>query len=164
MDIDQAITGAINILPKGGQKPIITYYSGIEGIKKIYIDTLNLPAGEVIYAFLNPNEVHDALYNWLTSEYIAQRVKNGIQAHVFITDKHDSPRVARYKKLDDKENRITHIVESYNKPFECEVDIYGGKIAFINYNPKAEIMGIIINHPIIASTLKAFYLHYLWKI
>lgn len=144
-------------------KDLITYCHGVEGIINIYQDTLNLPPEEIIYAFLNPEDVHDEVYRWLTQEYIEKRVSKGIFAHVFVTNGHNSPRALKYKELDEKEKRITHFVESYDKPFECEVDIYGDKVAFINYNPKEPLFGIVINHPIIARTLKSFYLHYLWK-
>lgn len=163
MDITKIVSTAIQVSDEKDKEPILTYLEGIEGIKNIYLDTLKLPKGETIYAVLNPEKVHPEIYHWLTTDYVKLRVKKGIYAHVFVTGGQDSERTKLYKELDTKENRTTHIVEAYDKPFECEINIYGDKVAFINYNPKGKLVGIIIHHKIIVSTLKAFYLHYLWK-
>jgi hypothetical protein len=152
MKIPQIIGDAIQILTPDS-KPIVTYYHGISGIKEIYQDTLLLPPEEPIYAFLNPEEVHQEIYQWLTTTYINERIKKGIYANVFVTNGHHSPRALKYKEADKEEKRTTFFIESNNQPFECEIDIYGGKTAFINYNPKDTIVGIIINHPTITKSL-----------
>jgi len=167
MDIQKIVSEAIEIFSPNSKAPIVTFYSGVEGIKNIYLDTiktLSVSPDKTLYAFLNPEVVHEDIYKWLTTFYVDERVKNGIYAHVFISNKDKSQRSLKYKELDDKEKRTTYFVEDYDKPFESEVNIYDDKVAFINFNPKGEIAGVIIHHSLIASTLKAFYLHYMWKI
>jgi hypothetical protein len=122
-----------------------------------------LSSDQALYAFLNPEEVHDELYEWLTTVYVKERIKRGIIAHVYISNGKESLRAKKYMESDEAEKRVTHFVEDFGKPFECEVDIYGDKIAIINYNPKGELVGILIHHPVITATIKSFYLHYLWK-
>lgn len=162
MDIQKVISDAAAVYSKTSDEPIVTVYNGIEGIKEIYRDTLTVTSDQTIYAFLNPEDVNDELYQWLETVYIKERVSKNITAHVFVSDK-NSPRSKKYIETSDAGKRITQYVEDFGKPFECEVDIYGDKVALINYNPKGEITGMIIHHPVIANTIKSFYLHFFWK-
>ncbi len=163
MDIQKIIADAVEVYSKTSEKPIVTVYSGIEGVKEIYMDTLTSNPDEPIYAFLNPEDVSEDLYTWLDTVYVKERVKKNITANVFISNPKGG-NTKKYLNSSSEEKRITHYIEDFGKPFECEVDIYGDKVALINYNPKGEISGIVINHAIMASTIKSFYLHFLWKI
>jgi sugar-specific transcriptional regulator TrmB len=163
MNLQKVVADAVDLYTPTSSGPVVSVYSGIEGIKEIYLDTLKLSGDQMIYAFLNPEEVHKDIYSWLTTEYVKERVKRGIAAHVYISGKKDSDHAAKYMASDEAEKRTTHYVEDFGKPFECEVDIYGDKVALINYNPKDELMGIIIHHPIIVQTIRSFYLHFFWK-
>ncbi len=156
------VSDAVEVYSKTSKEPIVTVYNGIEGIKAIYLDTLALTPDQTIYAFLNPEDIDDELYKWLNDVYIKERVKRGITAHVFVSNK-DAPKSKKYLESSEEEKRIVQIVEDFGIPFECEVDIYGNKVALINYNPKGEISGMIIHHPVIANTIKSFYLHFFWK-
>lgn len=164
MTIQKVVSDAVEVFSKNSSAPIVTFYSGIEGIKQIYLDTLTISPEEPIYAFLNPEAVNDDIYQWLTTYYAAERARLGITAHVFISGDKESKRALDYQQHSDDELRITHFIESYGKPFESEVNIYGDKVAMISYNPNAEIVGVVINHPALVATLKSFYLHYLWKL
>jgi len=163
MDIQKIITEAVSIQAPNSTKPIITFYSGIEGIKNIYLDTLTIPPGEAIYAFLNPETTDPKIYSWLTEYYVKERIKKGIFAHVFVTGDQNSEKLKKYKEDDVVEKRTTYVVEDFGQPFRCEINIYLDKVALIDYTPNGEVIGILIQNETIASTLKAFYLHYLWK-
>lgn len=156
------VADAVEVYSKTSDKPIVTVFNGIEGVKNIYLDTLTIGSDEVIYAFLNPQDVNDEIYNWLDTIYAKKRAQKSIFAHVFITNK-NGERAKRYLDSSDGERRKVEYIEDFGKHFQCEVDIYGNKVAFINHNPAGEISGMIIDHPIIANTLKSFYLHFLWK-
>jgi len=147
-----------------GDNPLVQVYKGIEGIKEVYKDTLTLAPEDHLYAFLNPDNVHPDIYNWLTTDYVKERVEKNIHAVSFVSSKEKGSQGEAYKVNEKAELRETHFVDDFDFPFESEVIIYGGKIAFINFNPKAELVGIIINHPTIYETVKSFYLHYLWKV
>lgn len=163
MNIQKIVSDAVAVYSKTSKKPIVTVYSGIEGIKAIYMDTLTLSSNETIYALLNPEDIHPDILEWLKSYYIPERIKKNIDAHVFISNPKHLPLTAEYRKHDEERKRVTTFVEDFGKPFECEIDIYGDKVAMINYDPKDELGGIIIHHPALVRTIKSFYLHYLWK-
>jgi len=142
----------------------VRVFEGIDGIKQIYLDTLSLPPESTIYAFLSPDSVHPDIYSWLTTEYVIKRKEKKLFAHVFVTSDIPSTNIAAYTAKDADEYRQTHIIPTEKTAFSCEIDIYGDKVAMINYNPNGKIMGVIIDHPMIAQTIKSLYLHYYWKL
>lgn len=134
------------------EKPIVTTFEGVEGLKKIYLDTLK--EGKPIYAVLQTAEVNEELYQWLIKSYAKQRTKLGITAKVIIASGKWSE---EYQKTDKKELRETILVPSEKFPFKHEVDIYGDKVAFINYKKGEALIGIIIKNKAIAETMKAWF-------
>jgi sugar-specific transcriptional regulator TrmB len=154
----QAHSALDNILPflsssfiLSGSRPIITYHEGIEGIKYIYKDTLL--EGKPIQAFLQNAEINPELRNWLRNTYVPQRVEKGIHAQVIIS----SGELSKEYILNSQNNlRTTIEVPSESFPFKHEVNIYGTKVAFMDFQ-SPQVLGFIINHPNIASTMKAWF-------
>lgn len=163
MALPQAISETISIAQAEGKPSTVKCYQGLEGVKQAYLDTLDIAENTTIYAFLNPDRVDPSIYEWLTTEYVRLRVEKKIFAHVFISNGAGSAKTEQYLKKDTGELRETHMVESFDHPFECEVDIIGYTVFFINYNPKETLMAVSITDPMIVKTIKSFYLHYLWK-
>lgn len=134
------------------EKPVVSTFEGIKGIKEIYEDTLRI--GKPVYAVLTTAEVEPHLFKWLTSVYTKKRAKAGIHAHVIAST---GSWAREYAKKDEKEARSTVIVPSSVFPFTHEVDIYGDKVAFINFKKGDALIGVVINHPQIAQTMKAWF-------
>ncbi len=134
------------------EKPVVTTYQGVEGLKAIYEDTIKV--GESIFAALNNAEIEPSLLRWLDSTYVKRRVKSHIEAKVIISSGSMSK---NYLQRDNKALRETRVVASATFPFPHEVDIYGDKVAFIDYHKGGQLIGIIIHHPQIAVTMKALW-------
>lgn len=134
------------------EKPVVTTFEGVKGLKQIYLDTLN--EKKPIYAMLTTSAVEPELFEWLTSYYGKQRKKLGITANVIVAS---GSWAEEYREKDAQELRTTVMVPNDTFPFQHEVDIYGSKVAFINYKKGDKLVGIIINHPQIARTMKAIF-------
>lgn len=134
------------------KKPVVTTFEGVEGLKQIYEDTIR--EGKEIYAVLQTAEVNPTMYAWLTNIYIKKRRKAGIPAKVIVASGKWSE---EYQSKDEQELRETILVPNEQFPFQHEVDIYGNKVAFINYKKGEALVGIVINHPQIAQTMKAWF-------
>jgi sugar-specific transcriptional regulator TrmB len=134
------------------EKPIITTFTGIEGLKSIYDDMLK--EGKPIYAALTTAEIEPELFEWLNNNFATRRKKQGIFAKVIASS---GDWVTEYKNRDEENLRETIIVPGEQFPFKHEVDIYGDKVAFINYHRGELLIGVIINHPLIAQTMKAWF-------
>lgn len=134
------------------EKPVVTTYEGVKGLKEIYEDTLK--EGKKIYALLKPVDVEPELYKWLTTTYIKKRKRLKISAQVIVATAYGTN---EYIKKSPEEYRFTATVPGERFPFQHEICLYGDKIAFINYKTGENLIGIVIKHPTIAKTMKAWF-------
>lgn len=133
-------------------RPIVKVFEGVEGLKKIYMETLE--DAQPILSFLQTQEVDPEMYKWLTTKYVEKRAAKKIPAKVIVASGKWSK---EYKEQDIKEDRFSKIVDSTKFPFQHEVMIFGDKVAFVNYKRGENLIGIIIHHPQIAQTMKAIF-------
>lgn len=135
-----------------GNQPGVKIYEGIEGIKEVYNDTLKEKA--TISAILQTSEVEPKIYSWLTRHYAKKRTELGIWANVIVAQDSKSK---DYIRKNEKEHRETRSVPKERFPIGIEVDIYGDKVAFINFKKGQDLIGIIIHNPLIANTMRALF-------
>lgn len=133
-------------------RPVVRVFEGLEGVKEIYEDTLI--EKKPIYALLQAENVNNELYDWLTKKYVKKRERAKIHARVIVAS---SKKSKEYVKKNLEEFRITRIIDANLFPFQHEIDIYGNKIAIINYKEGEALIGIVIHHPTIAISMKAWF-------
>ena len=134
------------------EKPVVTTFEGIEGLKQIYEDTLECE-GE-IYNVLQTAQVEEELKQWLEGVYVKRRAKRGVYVKAIVTS---GKGTKVYTGKDKKELRTTIVVSQELFPFQHEVAIYGDKVAFINFKKGEPLIGVVINHPQIAKTMRAMF-------
>lgn len=162
-DLDTIVGNALQISFNKNIPAVISVYGGLEGVKQTFLEVLDTESKEPLYAFLNPEKVDKEVYEWITTHYIRIRKEKAVFVNSFITGHKNSREMQDYILKDEQELRKTIVIEDFEYPFECAVNIHGDKIAFMNYK-SGELVGILIHDQVLASTLKAFYLHYLWKV
>ncbi len=157
--IESAEIGLQNLLPSLlskfrliDKKPVITYYEGIEGIKKVYLDTLS--ENKPILALVETSKVHPEIYQWVTTVYAPNRVKQQMSVKAIVTT---GSKTKIYTNLDKAQLRETKIINSKDFPFEHEINLYGNKIAIINHNKNGPLIGIIIDNSQIATTFRSWF-------
>jgi len=132
------------------KKPKIKYFEGEEGIKEIYLDTLNYPE-KPLWAWVT-SEIWQVIDDNFIQSYLNNRVKKGIWAYV-IAPKNNV--IENYKKLDNKYLRQTRLETSPDYSIEVEIDLYGGnKIGIMAFKEK---IGLIIESQKIYNTLKSIF-------
>lgn len=134
------------------EKPVVTTFEGIKGLQEIYEDTLK--EAKPIYAVLQPVDVEPTLHKWLNTTYVKKRAKLKIPAQVIVSAIRGSK---EYIERSNEEYRTAVSVPSDRFPFQHEIDIYSDKVAFINYKKGEALIGIVIKHPSIAQTMKAWF-------
>ncbi len=129
-------------------KPKITFYEGKQAIQNVYDDTLREKPAEILEwntdaYFQSPN---------VDPHYIEKRIELNIKARRIagVGSQWD----LKHKYLDQKELAETLIVPKDKFWPEIEVNIYGHKVAFMNY---AENMSVIIESKAIADAMRQAY-------
>ncbi len=158
-EIEDARTDLATLMPTLTQqyitsveKPIVTTVQGVEGLKRIYEDTLK--ERQPIYAALTTADVDSELFNWVTKVYTKKRIAAKIPVQVIVST---GGWAQEYVKRNIEELRETRLVSAELFPFQHEVDIYGDKVAFIDFRKDGSLIGVIIHHPAIAKTMKALW-------
>jgi sugar-specific transcriptional regulator TrmB len=148
----------VSILPdiKNMQKqetlmPKMRYYEGIEGVKRVYRDTL--AEGKTIYAFENVEQMDDKVKDYIFDEYVPKRVAEKIFAYVIVPKTKEN---INYHKADKNNMRESKIISKGAFPVEIEINIYGQKTAFFSYKSE-EMFGVILESQSIANSMRAIF-------
>jgi HTH-type transcriptional regulator, sugar sensing transcriptional regulator len=130
--------------------PRVRYYEGIEGVKKVYTDTLTAKTELLNYA--DSKSIRDFWPNY-DKEYVKERVKRKIYLRgISPRDEYGEKVVADNKKS----HREIRLVKPGQFDFSNEINIYDDKISIISFG-KDEILGMIIESPEIANTQRAIF-------
>ncbi|HRY59853.1 MAG TPA: helix-turn-helix domain-containing protein [Patescibacteria group bacterium] len=137
-------------------KPKVRFYEGVEGIKKVYEDTLNQPSGSEILAYAGFEEAYRIIPESFLKSYVKRRVKKKISARGLLP--FDS-----YSKIHIKENkkelRKTIALPADQFPMTNEINIYQNKVAIMSF--QKDKIGIIIESEEIASNQRIVF-NLLW--
>ncbi|MBI4262045.1 hypothetical protein HY624_00790 [Candidatus Uhrbacteria bacterium] len=131
-------------------KPKIVFYEGKGAVQKVYDDTLLEKPKEILE--WNTNEYFKFDQYRVDPTYIAKRMHLGIRARRLAGS--GSQWHVKHKKYDASELSETIIVPKEVFWPEIEVNIYGNKVAFLNYT---EEMSLIIESRAIADAMKQAY-------
>lgn len=135
---------------KNERKPRIVFYEGKDAVQKVYDDTLVVKPAEILE--WNTDEYFDFHKYQVDPHYIDKRVKLGIKAKRIAGE--SSRWQTKHKQFDVAELSETRIVPKELFWPEIEVNIYGNKVAFLNY---AENMSVIIESKAIAAAMRQAY-------
>ncbi len=133
-------------------RPVVKMYEGLTGLKEIYEDTLR--TAKPIVAILQSSEVDPELHHWLTTIYVKKRTKAKVHAKVLVAS---GPISGKYIEKSREEYRTTKQVDGKRFPFQHEINVYGDKVAIINFKKDEPLLGILIHHPRIATTMRAWF-------
>lgn len=130
--------------------PHVRYYEGIDGIKKIYTDTLNSKTEILNYA--DSKLIREFWPNY-DDEYVNERVKKKIYLRGIAPKDEHGLQVASENKIRHREIRL---VQPGEYSFANEINIYDDKVSIISFG-KNELVGMIIESPEIANTQRAIF-------
>lgn len=144
--------------------PAMATFRGIEEVKKVYRSMLKLSNKDIIYTFIDMGGVNPKLKKWLDKEFEPERVKRKISKQSFVTTKKIPKERWGYIQYDKPSYSAKYLVDPIDKTFMGEVSIFGSNVAFINFSSKQKMYAFVIEDKTFAQTMKAFYLHYVWKL
>lgn len=154
-EIIPQLNAIYNVLP---QKPKISLYEGIEGVKIVWEQILKTSqAGDIILAYTGLNPTIQHLPKKWRQDYIKRRVAKKVRIR-FIT-----PSVVfmqEYKENPIKNLREVMLVNVKNQEFTADMQICGNKVSIVS--PKENFISIIIDSKEISQMMKmAFEL--MWR-
>lgn len=131
-------------------KPKIWFYNGVEGLKKVYADTLNYK-GEIL-ALGGEAIVNEVSLEWIL-DYVKKRVKKRITVRAIVAR---TPLLEKNFLIEDKKQlRVSKIIDPKKFPFPIEINIYGNnRVFFASAN---EEMGLIIEGEGIHRAMRSFF-------
>ncbi|HEY4483239.1 MAG TPA: helix-turn-helix domain-containing protein [Candidatus Paceibacterota bacterium] len=137
-------------------RPAVTYYEGLEGVKRVLEDSLN--ATDTIYSYADleaiARYIPDVNKRYVTKREEKQLKKRGIVidtsfAREFLKDYH--PGITE-----------TKLIKTTPIPFSSVMQIYNDKVSYITLN-EGQMMGVIIEDAKIAAMHRSMF-EYLWEI
>lgn len=136
-------------------KPVIKFFTGVEGIKRAYRLSLAAETNDLIgfTGFSVLTEASKAIDTFWKKEYIPQRKKLKKLARLIIPDNQVGKKYAAENKNHFRE---TKFVPSSTYDFELDLFMFDNTVIFISYTPKEEF-ALIINSESVAKTLKMIW-------
>jgi len=130
-------------------RPKVRYFEGIEGIKRVYEDTLSASTEILNYANSKEIRIHWPTYD---EDYVKMRVKKKILLKGIAPDDNHGEQV---KNEDKKSLRKTMLLPAKDFQFTNEINIYDNKVAITSF--AGELIGIIIESKEIADTQRDIF-------
>lgn len=134
------------------ERPIITEYEGVEGIKKVF-DDIYAGKKEPVYGCVNLEIADKAVPDYISKKLIPLRIRNKVQAKTFLTN---SSAAQKVKSKDAQQLRQTVLIDPEKYPLPAEIDVYEDKVALLSFN-KGKFVGILIKNEAIATSLKSIF-------
>lgn len=150
--IEEVMPDLMGIFNLPGSKPKMRYYEGLDGIKKVYIDTYS--HGGKLYGFADWDKImpNDEMDDWLW-EFATERARRKVKFYAIVKD----GRFAREAQAREKEQlRESKIVSDVQ--FETELNMYGNnRVAMMSF--RRPYSAVIIEDKAIYNTLMS-----IWKL
>lgn len=140
-------------------KPGVSFYEGLDGVKKVLDDTLNDNPQKYLEVFSDASGYSTYLLDWNTNYYAPKRKRLNIFEKVIVPN---SPKALEWLK-GYQANEVTDFlfVDHNTFPFHTEINIYNNKVSFVTFSAKTHI-GVIVENKEIYETLKSIF-NFVWQ-
>lgn len=134
------------------ERPIITTFEGIEGIKQVFADIYG-PKDEPVYGCVDLEKSDEAVPEYVVKKLIPLRIKNKVLAKSFIASSNQAKKLAR---KDSRQLRESILLPKKEFPLPAEIDVYQDKVALLCFS-QGQFMGVLIQNKDIATSLKTIF-------
>ncbi len=143
----------VSSFKSAGNKPGIKVYEGVDGIKDVFMDIINTK--EKVYSIRQTADLYPGLYDWFQKVYKPLRRDKKIWTDVILTE--ETPYATGYLLKEPEKYREIRYIKDSMLPKGIEMDIYGDKVAFINFTKDTDLFAIVIQNPLIVNTQKSLF-------
>ncbi len=131
-------------------KPAVTYFEGVEGLRKVYKDVINTK--EDIILFRSTHDEADPRGAEILKEHVEERTKAGIHTRA-ITPMVDIA-VENFLKHDQERLFERHLTKNKNFFLPSQIMVYGTKVAITSFKSN---LSTIIDNPEISQTFRQLF-------
>lgn len=134
-----------NLFKLKQERPVVRYYEGVDGFKKIYEETLAVPGAEVRVWVSKFGDV--ALDNYIKT-YVKKRAELNIHTKILSGKTIGSDLIAQDKEL-KKDRRFLP------DTLPTEIDVFGDRVAFLSF--RHNLIGVVIENADLADTMRKIF-------
>lgn len=136
-------------------KPLVRFYEGIEGVKRVFEQTIKV--GLPIYSFANVASLQPELEEWLVKWYVPQRHAHKLMNYVLVSKTPEAEAL-----IPDDAFRKNKFVDEDKFPFKMEIDVFGDFVSFVHFSKFDPPSATLIQSQSAATTLRSLH-RLLWK-
>jgi sugar-specific transcriptional regulator TrmB len=155
--LEKALPGLLGLASQSENKPGTRFFTGLEGIKAVYEESLLQPSGTEMLSIGNAEAVEatiDDFVNW----YIRRRVAQNLPMRSIIPS---TPEGLKTAERDEQELRHTRVLDPSEFTEDVELMIYGNKVAAVSF-VENELIGVIIESKVLATVHRQMF-EVMWK-
>jgi HTH-type transcriptional regulator, sugar sensing transcriptional regulator len=155
--LEKVLPGMLGLASMSAHKPGTRFFSGKEGIRAVYEESLLQPKGSEILAIGNAEAVErciEGFQDW----YIKRRAGSGIAMRAIIPATREGLKVAARDSTELRETRLLS-PDDFTEP--VEVNVYGNKVSAVSF-VEDELIGVIIESEVLANVHRQLF-ELLWR-
>ncbi|MEK7142609.1 MAG: hypothetical protein AAB785_00185 [Patescibacteria group bacterium] len=135
-----------------GQRPEVEIFEGFEGMKKLYLRTLE--SKKEIQCFVQVGKYNPEVLKWLEDNYLPKRIRRGVKLRAILPqEKAAVPFITKARE----HLRETRVIPQAQFPFLIEGMIQGERVYFASYAKGGPLVGITIQSRQIAESLTTLF-------
>lgn len=140
-------------------RPKIISYEGVEGLRKLYMETLR--EKKPILEFVSLENISSDVEFHSRNYYIPQRINRNIPIKILVSGKTSSKLIKL--KTDPYALREVKVIDGEKYPIPLDCYVFGDNVAFALYRKDSEPIGIIIRSVEVATMMRSLH-SLLWMI
>jgi len=150
--IEGIIPELLSFESTNAQRPKIKFYEGVDGIKEVFNETLDLPKGSETLAFASYSVIAEHLKDFVP-DFISRRAAKGITQRIIVVD---DPRAREELLKNDKQDlRETRLVPKEQFPFEADqINIFSNKMFIASY---VDMLALVIESKTVVNSFRAIF-------
>jgi sugar-specific transcriptional regulator TrmB len=148
--LNQIIPDLNNLATTNLSKPSVRYFVGKEGLKTMYLESLNLPKKPEILGFVSDDP--EIFLPEFIKAYISKRAKKKISYKGIIKG---NKRAREFKRQSKQLYFDLKLIPVNLFDPKIEINIYGNKVVFVSF--EYELLGVMIESKIIADAMRQIF-------
>lgn len=136
----------------GVGRPVVRYFEGEEGIRKVF-DDIYAPKADVVYGCVDLEKVDQTFPKYILNTLIPKRTRNNVAARSFVADSDQAREIAKHDK---EQLRQTVLLDKETYPLPAEIDIYEDSVAMLSFR-SGEFIGLVVENKDFAQSLRSIF-------